>query len=246
MIRQSATVTVTYNGLPALSPDKCALNVVYILTAFKILITNGLMPWENSIELKKKKKEAFLAFSVDTEHHINNSVQHQHIVIEFFELTVSQAFLKKNFISRGLHPTVVCVWPVSSTRLLLQIGVCVECWCCVQTTEELLFVQTRYGGSSTGQNNSPALYPAPLPSPQSRARARARASCPALIFWTGLVRILPAWLAWRCPPTWISCPSGQRGSREAVVGYFSALSSGRHPRLFLCHAILNLLIHFSF
>lgn len=109
---------------------------------------------------------------------------------------------------------------------------CVECWCCVQTTEELLFVQTRYGGSSTGQNNSPALHPAPLPSPQSRVRA----SCPALIFWTSLARILPARSAWRCHPTWISCPSGQRGSREAVVGYFSALSSGRHLPLFLCHA----------
>ena len=192
---------------------------------------------EYGIEQKKKPSLP----SVSTQNIISTIQHHQHVLIEFFELAVSQAFgvfFIYLFISRGLHPTVVCVWPVSSTRLLLQIGVCVECRCCVQTTEELLFVQPRYGGSRTGKNNSPALHPAPLLSPQSRAsvRARARASCPALIFWTGLARTLPARLAWRCPPTWNLCRSGQRGSRETVVGYFSALSPGRHLHSFLCHA----------
>lgn len=75
---------------------------------------------------------------------------------------------------------------------------------------------------STGQNNNPALHPAPPQSPQSRASIKA--SCPALIFWTSLRRILSAWPAWRCHPTWICCPGGRRGSVRVVVGCLSALS----------------------
>ena len=189
----------------------------------------------------EQKKKALLALSVNTEHHINNSASSACVDWVFWASCISGFwcfFYLFIYFKRTSSDSCVCVWPVSSTRLLLQIGVCVECRCCVQTTEELLFVQPRYGGSRTGKNNSPALHPAPLLSPQSRAsvRARARASCPALIFWTGLARTLPARLAWRCPPTWNLCRSGQRGSRETVVGYFSALSPGRHLHSFLCHA----------
>lgn len=51
--------------------------------------------------------------------------------------------------------------------------------------------------------------------------SRASTSCPALIFWAGLARILSAWPAWWCHPTWLCCPNGQGRIVRAVVGYLS-------------------------
>lgn len=112
--------------------------------------------------------------------------------------------------------------------------------------KELLFVQPEKRSWSTGQNNNPAVRHA-LQSPQKRASMKA--SCPALISWTGLARILSARSAWQCHPTWICAPMGRKEVCELWLDTplpFSALSPRWPLSDLFCNASSISLSHFVF
>lgn len=100
-------------------------------------------------------------------------------------------------------------------------------------------------GWSSGQNNKPALHPAPPLSPPSRASIKA--SCPALIFWTGLARILSA----RQPDGVIQTESvSQRTERKCDSSLNSLLTQTSFclphaSSILLPHFVLNLPVYHS-